>query len=130
MIRTTMIVVAAAVLLGAIGGNAHAADNTCSQRAHAMLTALQAGHYATAGKHFDATMHAKLTPALLEQVWKSMTRKLGPAHAASSATVAHQSGLTVVNIPLGFKGKPLAAQVACNDDHDIAGFHVVPQAKP
>lgn len=130
MTRATLIAVAASGLLGAFVGNVHAADTTCTLRGHAMLTALQSGHYDDATKHFDATMHAKLTPTMLEHVWKSMTQKFGPAHPASTASVAQQGPYTVVSIPLGFKDQALAAQVACDAKDAIAGFHIAPQAKP
>lgn len=130
MTRTTFATVAAAVLLGAMAGNTRAADTICVERGHAMLTALQAGHYDTATEHFDTTMHAQLTPAMLQQAWRAMAQKFGPAHPSSSAGVAHKGAYVVVNIPLGYKDQPLAAEVACDANNAIAGFHIAPQTKP
>lgn len=130
MTRTTIMCIAASAWLGTVAGSVHATGNTCTQRGQEMLTALQDGHYDNAAKHFDATMHAKLTPAMLERVWTAMTQKFGPAHPADTASIARHGSYTVATIPLGYKGQNLAAEIACNASDDIAGFHIAPQVKP
>lgn len=51
MTGTTLIFIAATTLIGVCAGTARAADNTCTQRGHAMLAALPAITLALADRH-------------------------------------------------------------------------------
>lgn len=98
---------------------------TCERHAQNLLDAAQRGDYATATRDFDAHLRAALPASKLKQAWESLSR-FGVLQARGQMHPGMGQGYYVVSIPLIFEKANLYAQIACDGDDHIAGFHVNP----
>jgi uncharacterized protein len=111
---------------------AHA--DIADQRTTELLTALQAGNFTDAEKHFDETMKAALPPEKLESVWKQVTSQTGPLNSFDITGHISLGGADVRIVDLHFERPAgLTAQVAVNSTGLVSGLFFRPatvQAAP
>ncbi len=119
----SIILIALIALIAAGVARADFAD----QRTTELLTALQAGNFTGAEKHFDATMKAGLPPEKLESVWKQITSQTGPLESFNIAERTAVNGIDVGIADLHFeRSSGLTAQVAVNSSGLISGLFFKP----
>jgi alpha-beta hydrolase superfamily lysophospholipase len=119
-----------AALLGLVLSGAAAAQPTdaCRTRGQAALAAWTQGRDGQVGKDFAPTIAAKLTPALLRQVWGQLQAQAGTFESLGTLAPRPLDGRDALVAPLAFSGTPLAAIVHCDGQDRIDGFRVVPAA--
>lgn len=123
--RTASVLAMAALVCVALATVARA--DIADQRTTDLLTALQAGKFAEAEAHFDATMQAGLPPEKLESVWEQLTSEAGPLKSFEITGRTSVGGADVRIADLQFEhASGLTAQVAINSSGQIAGLFFKP----
>lgn len=113
----------------AVAGQANAAQlEACDDLSSEMLGALEKGDFKAATSNFDPQMRANLDAKRLGEVWASMSSKLGTLQSRGFPQAAMYQELFIVVTPLYFEKGGVKAQVVCDMDSQIAGFHVLPIA--
>lgn len=100
--------------------------DACRIHGQAALVAWTQGRYDQAGKDFAPVIAAKLTPALLRQVWGQLRAQAGTFRSLGTLAPQPLGGHDVLVAPLEFSGTPLAATIHCDGQDRIDGFRVVP----
>ena len=115
----------------AVAGQANAARlEACDDLSSTMLGALEKGDFETASSKFDAQMRANLDAKKLSTVWASMSAKLGTLQSRGFPQAAMYQQLFIVVTPLYFEKGGVRAQVVCDMDNQIVGFHLQPLIPP
>jgi hypothetical protein len=109
---------------------AAASIESCIGKTDALLAALDKGDYAGAEMDFNPTMQAGLAPAQLQQVWQSLPARYGQPGPRGAPHNSMSGGYVVITVPMPFPSMMLAAQVACETDGKIAGFHLMALPAP
>jgi len=104
---------------------AAAAIESCISKTDALLAALDKGDYAGAEMDFNPTMQAGLPPDQLKQAWEALPTRFGTPGARGAPHNSLSEGYVVITVPMPYQSMMLAAQVACEADGKIAGFHVM-----
>lgn len=113
----------------AVAGQANATRlEACDELSAAMLDALENGNFTAATSNFDPQMHANLDAKKLGTVWTSMSTQFGALQSRGFPQAAMYQELFIVVTPLYFEKGGLKAQVVCDMDNQIAGFHIQPIA--
>lgn len=113
----------------AVAGQANATRlEACDDLSASMLDALGKGDFKTATSNFDDQMRANLDAEKLGQVWTSMSAQYGALQSRGLPQAAMYQELFIVVTPLYFEKGGLRAQVVCDMDNKIAGFHIQPLA--
>lgn len=117
--------------INALAPQAAAAEiESCIGKADALLAALDKGDYQGAEMDFNPTMQAGLPPVQLQQVWESLPARFG-APGPRGAPHNHLSdGYVMITVPMPYQKTMLAAQVACEADGKVAGFHLMTLPAP
>src|SRR5690348_4874175 len=103
---------------------------SCIARTDALLAALDKGDYQGAEMDFNPTMQAGLPPGQLKQAWESLPARFGTPGPRGAPHNSLSGGYAVVTVPMPFESMMLAAQVACEVDGKIAGFHLMTLPAP
>ena len=108
------------------------AIESCMLRTGALLDALDRADYTTAETDFDPTIRAALSPAQLQQAWESLPAQFGRPGSRGAPQNVLSGGYVVVTVPIAYEKADLAAQVACDAEGKIGGFHMyaLPSAQP
>lgn len=125
--RTRGMLAALASLVLSAAATAQPTD-ACRTRGQAALAAWTQGRDDQAGKDFAPAIAAKLTPALLRQVWGQLQAQAGSFESLGTLAAQSLDGQDALVAPLAFSGTPLAAIVHCDGQDRIDGFRVVPGA--
>ncbi|HWG66889.1 MAG TPA: DUF3887 domain-containing protein [Rhodanobacteraceae bacterium] len=113
----------------AVAGQANAARlEACDDLSSAMLGALEKGDFEAASSKFDAQMRANLDAKKLGTVWTSVSAKLGALQSRGFPQAAMYQQLFIVVTPLYFQNGGVKAQIVCDMDNRIVGFHLQPLA--
>jgi hypothetical protein len=113
----------------AVAGQANATRiEACDDMSAAMLDALEKGDYKAATSNFDDQMRANLDAKKLGQAWASTSAQLGALQSRGFPQAAMYQELFIVVTPLYFEKGGLKAQVVCDAENKIAGFHIQPLA--
>jgi hypothetical protein len=119
--------------VNALAPQAAAAEiESCIARADALLAALDKGDYQGAEMDFNPIMLAGMPPDQLKQAWESLPARFGTPGPRGTPHNSLSGGYAVITVPMPFTRMMLAAQVACEVDGKIAGFHLMtlPAPKP
>jgi hypothetical protein len=115
----------------ALAGQANAARlEACDDRSTEMLDAFGKGDFKAAASNFDSRMRANLDARKLGTLWSSMNAKLGALQSRGFPQAAMYQELFIVVTPLHFEKGGVRAQVICDMDSKIVGFHLQPLAPP
>ena len=109
---------------------AAAAIESCLGKTDALLAALDKGDYSGAEMDFNPTMQAGLPPPQLKQAWEALPSRFGPPGPRGAPHNSLSDGYVVITVPMPYQKMMLAAQVACEADGKIAGFHVMTRPEP
>lgn len=113
----------------AVAGQANAARiEACGNLSTAMLGALDKGDFKAATSNYDVPMQAGLDAGKLATVWASIGAQFGKLESRGTPLTVMYQGMPVVTTHLRFAKGDLAAQVACDSEGKIAGFHLQPIA--
>lgn len=99
---------------------------TAEGKATALVSRLAQGNFAAACKDFDPGMQRRLPPATLEQVWKSLTDKVGPLQKQAPPRTEPGGNLDVFYITCTFAKASFDAKVVFTRNGKITGFWFVP----
>lgn len=102
----------------------------CGERSAALLAALGKDDYAAATADFDAQMKSLLGPQKLAATWTAITAQFGKLQSLGPAQSVMYGDDPMVVTPVRFEKAGLTAQVACDADGRIAGFHLQPTVLP
>lgn len=98
---------------------------SCMSKADALLAALDKADYKGAEMDFNPTMQAGLPPGQLKQVWESLPARFGTPGPRGAPRNHLSGGYVMITVPMPYQKMMLAAQVACEADGKIAGFHLM-----
>jgi hypothetical protein len=79
---------------------------------------------------FNPTMQAGLPPGQLKQAWEGLPARFGQPGRRGAPHNSLSDGYVVITVPMPFTNMMLAAQVACESDGKIGGFHVMTLPAP
>lgn len=121
-------VFAACIALGlGVTGMAHAAAPDCQVTSMRMLDRLDQGDYAGATADFNDRMKSALGADKLAKVWPAVAQQFGVRGAREQAGLSEVEGYALVVTPLHYGPSLIDAEVACDADGKVAGFHIKPQ---
>jgi hypothetical protein len=103
---------------------------SCISKTDALLAALDKGDYQGAEMDFNPTMQAGLPPDQLKQTWESLPARFGQPGPRGAPHNHLSGGYVMITVPMPFPSMMLAAQVACEADGKIAGFHLMTLPAP
>ncbi|HET6906726.1 MAG TPA: DUF3887 domain-containing protein [Rhodanobacteraceae bacterium] len=121
----------AAKVINELAPQAVAAEiESCISKTDALLAALDKGDYRGAEMDFNPTMQAGLPPEQLKQAWEGLPARFGQPGPRGAPHNSLSGGYVVITVPMPFTNMMLAAQVACEADGKIGGFHVMTLPTP
>lgn len=110
-----------------VTGMAHAAAPDCQATSRRMLDHLDQGDYAGATADFNDRMKAALGADKLAKVWPAVAQQFGARGAREQARLSEAGGYALVVTPLHYGQSLVDAEVACDADGKVAGFHIKPR---
>lgn len=110
-----------------VAGMAHAAAPDCQVTSKSMLDHLDQGDYAGATADFNDRMKAALGADKLAKVWPAVAQQFGARGAREQVRLNEVGGYALVITPLHYGQSLIDAQVACDADGKVAGFHIKPE---
>ncbi|OOG48017.1 DUF3887 domain-containing protein [Rhodanobacter sp. C01] len=110
-----------------VAGMAHAATPDCQVTSVKMLDHLDQADYAGATADFNDRMKAALGADKLAKVWPAVAQQFGARGARGQARLSEVGGYALVVTPLHYGGSLIDAQVACDANGKVAGFHIKPE---
>ncbi len=97
-------------------------------KASAFVESLAKDDFAKAAADFDATMKEKLPVAKLEEMWKSMTKQLGPLQKHGVPRPIKAGKYDAALVACQFKKMTLDARIVFAEEGRITGLFFVPAA--
>jgi hypothetical protein len=94
--------------------------------ANGLVASLAAGKPVDAEAHFDATMKAALTPAKLDEVWRSIVTQYGSYQKITEASTTQEAGYRVVYLWTKFERGMVTTKVVFGASGEVAGLFFLP----
>lgn len=107
-----------------VAGMAHASAPDCQITSRKMLDHLDQGDYAGATADFNDRMKIALGADKLAKVWPAIAQQFGARGTREQAQLSEVGGYALVVTPLHYGQSLIDAQVACDADGKVAGFHI------
>jgi hypothetical protein len=97
--------------------------------ARELLANLMGGHYEKAGKNFDDTMRAQLTPASLEDLNHKILGAFGTFQSVREVRQSLQHPYRIIELFAAFEKRPMVLRLAFDAQDRIASVQVAPETK-
>lgn len=94
--------------------------------AKALVEALVKEDFAAAGKDFDEAMKKALPPEKLQEMWKGMTKQLGPFRKQTAVRAETAERNQLVFVTCQFEKLAVDFKVTVTSDRKITGLFIVP----
>ena len=105
-----------------------AVDDSIEATARELLEDFTAKRFEVAGKHFDDTMHAQLTPARLAQLNSTVRERFGTFVSVTKVVQRPQDAYRVIDLMSVYERSAVTFSVVFDASGKIAGVHINPTA--